>query len=62
MSRRRKYSYRGKVIVQTYRTHDVRNKTHNGYSWEVEFRGGDHGTRQKAKASVDRLVEMEQSL
>ncbi len=57
----RKYSYRGQIITQRYRSHDVRNKTHNGYEWGIEWKnqfahkGSDIqiATRAKAKARVD---------
>jgi hypothetical protein len=60
---RRRHAYRGHVITQQYRTHDVRNKTHNGYWWGVEFVGGQsaHGlaSRADAKALIDTRVEVE---
>lgn len=60
-SKRRTYSYRGQVITQEYRSHDVRNKTHNGYWWGVQFATGQsiHGltTRAAAKAAIDRYEE-----
>lgn len=53
------YSYRGHTITRTYRTHDVRNKTHNGYWWAVKFKDGKslHGLsrRADAKAAIDRF-------
>lgn len=57
-SKRRKYIYRGHVITQEYRPHDVRNKTHNGYFWHVAFAGTDASrhnlaTRKEAKHTID---------
>lgn len=62
VSRKRRWMYRGHTIVQTYRTHDVRNKTHRGYEWHVEFNDGtfEHpvgGTRLRAKAAIDHRMD-----
>jgi len=55
------YSYRGHTITRTYRSHDVRNKTHNGYWWDVKFSDGKsiHGlaTRAAAKNAIDRFED-----
>ena len=55
------WSYRGYTIAQRFRTYDVRNKTHKGFSWSVLDRAGlqistDLVTRKEAKARVDYAV------
>jgi hypothetical protein len=61
MHRIRKYSYRGHVIIQEYRSHDVRNATHKGYWWSVQFKDGTCTdrlpTRERAKAKVDEVAD-----
>lgn len=62
ISRRRRYSYRGHFIVQTYRSHDVRNATHNGFDWHVEWATGGaaypggRANRANAKALIDYAI------
>jgi predicted secreted protein len=55
------YGYRGHRITRSYRTHDVRNKTHNGYWYDVAFADGKglHGlaTQKDAKSAIDRYEE-----
>lgn len=56
ISRKLVWEYRGQRIEQVYRTHDVRNKTHNGFAWHVLFNDGtvvQDLTRAQAKARID---------
>jgi hypothetical protein len=52
------YDYRGHKITRTYRTHDARNQTHNGYWYAVSFKDGtsshNRPTRKEAKELVNR--------
>jgi len=61
VSKRRKYSYRGHFITQTYRIHDTRNTTHKGFDWGVEWADGGKvdpfgGSRASAKDAIDLRV------
>lgn len=57
LHRRRVWSYRGLNVIQTYNSHDVRNKTHNGFTWEVEWSFGQYSmpyrSREQAKRAID---------
>lgn len=59
ISTRVTYAYRGHKITRTYRAHDVRNKTHNGYWYDVAFADGKgmHGlaTKKDARSAIDRF-------
>ena len=61
-SMHRRYTYRGHTIEQSYRPHDVRNKTHRGFVWCVlwkpdwqiqKVKMSFYRTRDLAKAAVD---------
>lgn len=62
VTKRRRYSYRGHILVQTYRNHDSRNSTHRGFDWHVEWAAGGvnfpiTATRAGAKATIDRATD-----
>ena len=57
ISQRVKWAYRGYIIVQRFRSHDGRNKTHNGFDWEVLDPKGDTvyrtHLRKRAREYID---------